>query len=108
MEELSNLPADSLQFHANMPRTICLAFLLALGLAAQEIPTPPADVILQTDIDYSRVGGRLAMDVVMPRAGKGPFPAVICIHGGGFRAGNRASFLPIATSSPRRAMWRRR
>ena len=96
MEELSNLQADSLQFHANMPRTICLAFLLALGLAAQEIPKPPADVILQTDIDYSRVGGRLAMDVVMPKAGKGPFPAVVCIHGGGFRAGTRASFLPIA------------
>jgi len=92
----NNFRADSLQFHANMARTILLAFLLSFGLAAQEIPAPPADVILQTDIEYSRVGGRMAMDVVMPREGTGPFAAVVCIHGGGFRAGNRESFLPIA------------
>lgn len=87
---------DSLQFHANMLRTIFLAFLLAIGLAAQEIPAPPADVVVQSDVEYSRVGGRVAMDVVMPKQGEGPYPTVVCIHGGGFRAGNRASFLPIA------------
>ncbi len=36
------------------------------------------------------------MDVVRPAAGRGPFPAVVCIHGGGFRAGMRQRYRPIA------------
>jgi acetyl esterase/lipase len=31
----------------------------------------------------------LELDLAMPAEGKGPFPAVVCIHGGGWRAGNR-------------------
>ena len=38
----------------------------------------------------------MQMDVVRPLKGEAPFPAVVCIHGGGFRAGTRQSFLPIA------------
>ncbi len=64
--------------------------------AQPEPPAPPADVSVEADIDYSNVGGRMQMDVVRPLRGNGPFPAVVCIHGGGFRAGTRQSFLPIA------------
>ena len=49
-----------------MARTIFLALLLAAGLAAQNAPAPPEDVIVQPDVEYSRVGGRMQMDVVMP------------------------------------------
>jgi acetyl esterase/lipase len=31
----------------------------------------------------------LELDLAMPADGKGPFPAIICIHGGGWKAGNR-------------------
>lgn len=72
--------------------------LLVAPLAAQQAmaPPPPSDVIVAADIEYSNVGGRMRMDVVRPREGRGPFPTVVCIHGGGFRAGNRKRYLPIA------------
>ena len=38
----------------------------------------------------------MQMDVVRPASGDGPFPAVVCVHGGGFRAGTRQRYLPIA------------
>jgi acetyl esterase/lipase len=31
----------------------------------------------------------LKLDLAMPKAGDGPFPAVVCIHGGGWRSGQR-------------------
>ncbi|MCB1019092.1 MAG: alpha/beta hydrolase fold domain-containing protein [Acidobacteria bacterium] len=82
-----------------MRTVIPMLLLAAAGLVAQTQrpkPQPPPDVVVQSDIEYSNVGGRMQMDVVMPRSGDGPFPAVVCIHGGGFRAGTRQAFLPIA------------
>src|SRR5215218_4889855 len=44
---------------------------------------------VQHDIEYGRVaGGPLLMDVSVPE-GKGPFPAVIIVHGGGWIGGDR-------------------
>ncbi len=37
----------------------------------------------------------LMMDVVRPRKQSGRLPAVVCIHGGGFRADSRESYLPL-------------
>ncbi len=81
-----------------MNRSLVFGFVLASSLGAQQTPAPapPSGVTLQADIEYSRVGGPIAMDVVMPTEGDGPFPAVVCIHGGGFRAGNRKSWLKVA------------
>lgn len=73
-----------------------VALVFASTLAAQQAPEPPENVRLQEGIEYSNVGGRMAMDVVTPKSGDGPFPAVVCIHGGGFRAGSRKSFLQVA------------
>ncbi len=74
---------------------------LALPLAAQVQPPPkppvpamPENVIYEPNIQYSNVGGKLELDVVRPK-GAGPFPGVLCIHGGGFRRGNRESYLPL-------------
>ena len=57
----------------------------------------PDDVIFEPGLEYSpAVGGKLALDIVRPRDNPGaPHPAVLCIHGGGFRAGNRESYLPL-------------
>jgi len=50
----------------------------------------PEGVLFEADIPYSTPGGeRLALDMARPKKATGPLPAIVCIHGGGFRAGNR-------------------
>lgn len=57
----------------------------------------PDTVIHEADIEYSNVGGRMAMDIVRPKVpSAAALPAVVLIHGGGFRAGNRQSYLVTA------------
>jgi alpha-L-fucosidase 2 len=55
------------------------------------------------DIEYARPGGvSLALDASVPE-GKGPFPAVIVVHGGGWEAGTKRSYdkplLPVLTEA---------
>lgn len=58
---------------------------------AQE--TVPAGVLFEKNIEYSNPDDQhLQLNMARPKEGTGPFPAVICIHGGGFRAGTRESF----------------
>ncbi len=77
-----------------------LSVLAALAAAAQaQTPRPAAPVVPDTveailDVTYSRVGEPVAMDVYKPKA-KGPHPAVLAIHGGGFRAGARTSYTAL-------------
>jgi alpha-L-fucosidase 2 len=48
---------------------------------------------LWKDITYARPGGRdLRMDAFIP-AGDGPFPAVVIAHGGGWEAGDKATYI---------------
>jgi acetyl esterase len=48
---------------------------------------------LWKDITYSRPGGRaLRMDAFIPQ-GRGPFPAVIVMHGGGWEAGDKVTYV---------------
>lgn len=50
------------------------------------------DVTVQNDIEYANPDGQhLLLNMASPK-GDGPFPAVICIHGGGFRAGDRHGY----------------
>ncbi|MBM3801692.1 MAG: hypothetical protein FJW26_05185 [Acidimicrobiia bacterium] len=68
--------------------------------SAQQPPVPPMpdDVIWEPAIEYAAAGAKtvnLAMDVVRPRTQSGRLPAVLCIHGGGFRAGKRESYLSL-------------
>ena len=65
---------------------------------AMEKPVIPNDVLWEPDIEYLTAGAKavnLAMDVVTPKGSGGPYPAVVCIHGGGFRKGERQSQLPL-------------
>ena len=55
--------------------------------------TPPVAVL---DVEYSTVGQRVAMDIYRP-ADDALHPAVLLVHGGGFRAGNRQSYTKLAT-----------
>lgn len=64
---------------------------LAVGALAQT-PTLPSNVQADMDVEYSRVGERVAMDIFRPAGSTGAHPAVLAIHGGGFRAGKRESY----------------
>jgi len=66
--------------------------LAALPLAAQV--KVPENLIHDANVEYSRVGGPLQMDIVRPRD-NAPHPTVVAIHGGGFRAGKRESYMPL-------------
>lgn len=56
---------------------------------------------VKLDIEYARAGGEsLKLDAFVPE-GKGPFPAVIFVHGGGWSAGDKTGgndplFAPVA------------
>ena len=65
-----------------MSPSLLLCFLFA--------QTPPVTV------EYSNVGAKMEMDIVRPKNQTGPAPAVLLIHGGGFRAGKRQSYLQQA------------
>src|SRR5438105_14259406 len=67
-----------------------VALVLLPGLvSAQE---RKADIRLEPDLVYGKGGDvDLKLDLAMPKESNGPFPAVVCVHGGGWKAGNRQS-----------------
>ncbi len=74
-------------------RSLFLVALLAIPAAAQPKPTVPDTVVFESGIEYANPDGQhLQLDLARPKTGDGPFPAVVCIHGGGFRAGKREGY----------------
>ena len=74
-----------------------ISALALCSSAAQSVPSIPDTLIHDANIEYSDVGGKLEMDIVRPRESANALrPAVLLIHGGGFRAGTRESYLPMA------------
>jgi acetyl esterase/lipase len=62
---------------------------------AQQPPklTVPDGVVFERDIEYANPDDQhLKLNLARPKDGDGPFPAIICIHGGGFRAGSREGY----------------
>lgn len=54
-----------------------------------------AEVKIETDIVYGKVGTReLKLDMAVPPVGDGPFPVVVCVHGGAWRLGNKRDLQP--------------
>jgi len=48
-----------------------------------------AEVTVERDLVYGKAGDtELKLDLTMPKDGKGPFPVVVCIHGGEGNGGN--------------------
>lgn len=73
--------------------SVAAVLLAATPAVAQKPPAVPDDVIFETGVEYTNPDDQhLQLDIARPKAGDGPFPAVVCIHGGGFRAGNRAGY----------------
>jgi acetyl esterase/lipase len=71
-----------------------LAFLaLSAALLAADPPKVPDGVTFEPNVEYSNPDNQhLLLDIARPSKGDGPFPAILCIHGGGFRAGNRLGY----------------
>ncbi|HEY2784744.1 MAG TPA: alpha/beta hydrolase [Fimbriiglobus sp.] len=70
-----------------------LALVACRPALAQNGPNVPAGVDFQKGIEYANPDNQhLQLDLARPKTGAGPFPAVLCIHGGGFRAGNREGY----------------
>jgi acetyl esterase/lipase len=79
-------------------RNVLLTSLTGLMLASiaaslDAAPPIPDTVAWQEAIEYSNPGDEhLQLNLARPKTGDGPFPAILCIHGGGFRAGKRESY----------------
>ena len=74
-------------------RSLVLGLILVLGRSARAAPVVPEGVVFEAGIEYANPDGQqLRLNLARPKKGDGPFPAVLCIHGGGFRAGKRESY----------------
>lgn len=66
--------------------------LVQAQTAAEVLNTlqPKVEVVLEKDIVYGKGGDtEMQLDLAMPKTGDGPFPALVCIHGGAWMAGKR-------------------
>ena len=71
--------------------------LLPLACSSILLAQVPDNVLAEPDVEYSAVGGRQTMDIVRPRdASGGPRPAVLLVHGGGFRGGSKEGYSGLA------------
>ena len=55
--------------------------------------TVPENIVFEPNIEFSNPDNQhLQLDMARPKTGDGPFAAIVCIHGGGFRAGSRQGY----------------
>jgi acetyl esterase/lipase len=67
-----------------------LAALVVVTLVGFQVRGGDAEVRVERDLSYGKGGDvDLKLDLAVPAQDKGPFPAVVCIHGGGWRGGKR-------------------
>ena len=87
------------------------AVLWAWALLLLSAVAPPAvgdeakglKIDVKNDVVYTKAGGdELKVDVAYPAEGDGPFPAVLVIHGGGWRGGNKSDMRPALAEFARK------
>lgn len=80
---------------SRIPATFSVLIALAVGCASA-LPNAPAPIMIDRDLAYVQRGDRsLGADVYTP-AGRGPFPAVLLVHGGSWKRGNKQRMAKIA------------
>jgi acetyl esterase/lipase len=78
-----------------LPRSlVVLALVLASsgpGRAQEKKPPQPRpEVVVERDVVYGKGGDEdMKLDLAAPKDGKGPFPVIVCLHGGGWKSGKR-------------------
>jgi acetyl esterase/lipase len=76
--------------------------LPAILVALLALPVQAAEIELHPNLTYCTVGDReLQVDLVKP-VGKGPFPAIVFVHGGGWRGGNRGGYTGLIKQAAER------
>jgi acetyl esterase/lipase len=79
-----------------------IALVLASSVATTRGDEPPK-VTTDNDVVYTKAGdAELKLDLASPAEGEGPFPAVLVIHGGGWRAGKKADMRGLLLEFARR------
>lgn len=82
-----------LVFHKFTLALASFAVFVFGNIALADDPPVPEGVTFEKGIEYSNPDGQhLQLNMARPKTGDGPFPAVVCIHGGGFRAGHRDGY----------------
>src|SRR5712671_1232651 len=77
---------------------LVVAVLMSAAGRAAEL-APPENVLFERNIEYANPDGQhLQLNLARPKSGSAPFPAVLCIHGGGFRAGTREGYDKLCLS----------
>ncbi len=72
---------------------VVVGCILLNGTLIFAAPPVPDTVVWEEGIEYTNPDDQhLQLNLARPKTGEGPFPAVICIHGGGFRAGKRDGY----------------
>jgi acetyl esterase/lipase len=78
-----------------MKSLLCCLFatcFLTTPVFAAELVVPD-NVIFERDIEYSNPDGQhLQLNLARPKTASSELPSVLCIHGGGFRAGSRDAY----------------
>ena len=82
------------------------AFFIFSLTSCQSMPkglTEETEFIRESSIVYAKVGDvELELDLNRPASGKGPFPAVVFLFGGGYASGSRGSFYLETMEAARR------
>ncbi len=88
-------------------RSISLAsvatFVVLSYAALVSQPLNAGDIILEEEITYGKGGERdLQLDLARPADGNGPFPAIVFVHGGGWRGGARQGYHKLVRAAAER------
>ena len=82
------------RFTADLPAAHQVRFVRSAVAAGRIVKIAvPDNVTFEPNIEYTNPDRQhLQLDMARPKTGDGPFPAIVCIHGGGFRAGARQEY----------------
>lgn len=76
-----------------LPLVVLLGMITVGTLSTDAAPPVSESVVWKEGIEYTNPDDQhLQLNLASPKTGDGPFPAVVCIHGGGFRAGKREGY----------------
>ena len=76
-----------------MKLTSFLSFASFLSFTAAAEVLVPDTITFERDIEFSNAADQhLQLNIARPKNATGALPTVLCIHGGGFRAGKRESY----------------